>query len=121
MVRQNFVDQLKTLGYEPQELGNNRLCFQYIVPVGKLIGRNIRIGLEVGDDFPATPPGGLHVSPHLLPLNTTSGVLHPAGGIHNSPFGSDWQYWSRPCPDWAKTDRTVRAYMAFVRHLFETQ
>lgn len=121
MARQDFVDQLKALGYQPQELGENRLCFEYTIPVGKFIGQNIRLGLVVGDDFPATPPGGLHISPHLLPLNGNGGVLHPAGGIHASPFGSDWQYWSRPCPDWPKTDRTVRVYMAYIRRLLETQ
>ena len=121
MARQDFVDQLKALGFSPEEMGENRICFEYVIPVGKFAGQSVKLGLEVNGDFPANPPGGLHVSPHLLPMNTSSNV-HPAGGIHPSKrFGPEWQYWSRPCPDWSKTDRTVRAYMAHIRHLFETQ
>lgn len=121
MARQDFIDQLKALGYVPEDRGENRVCFPYTIPVGKFLDTKIMLGFVVGEDFPATPPGGLHVSPHLLPFNTSSNV-HPMGGIHNnSPFGADWQYWSRPFPGWANTDRTVRTYMAHIRHLFETQ
>jgi hypothetical protein len=120
MARQDFIDQLKALGYSPEDLGNNRVCFPYTIPVGKFIGQQIKLGFVVGEDFPANPPGGLHVSPHLLPINGSG--THPSGGIHdNQEFGAGWQYWSRPFPAWANTDRTVRTYMAHIRHLFETQ
>ena len=121
MARQEFIDQLKTLGHQPQDRGEGRICFEFVIPVGKFIGQTILLGLVVGDDFPLTPPPGINVSPYLLPINTTS-RNHPEGGINaTSPFGEGWQYWSRPFPDWANTDRTVRTYMAYVRHLFETQ
>lgn len=120
MARQDFIEQLKTLGYVPQDLGNNRIWFSYTIPVGKFIGQQIQLGFVVGDDFPANPPGGPHISPHLLPIN--AGGTHPSGGIHdNREFGGSWQYWSRPFPSWANTDRSVRIYMAHIRHLFETQ
>lgn len=120
MARQDFIDQLKALGFAPEELGSNRVCFYYTIPVGKFIGQQVKLGFVVGEDFPANPPGGLHVCPHLLPIN--GGGPHTSGGVHdNREFGIGWQYWSRPFPKWGNTDRTVRTYMAHIRHLFETQ
>jgi hypothetical protein len=55
----------------------------------------------------------------LLPRQ--SGGTHPSGGIHASDFGDGWQYWSRPFSNWNRTDRTVRAYLSHIRHLFDTQ
>jgi hypothetical protein len=77
------------------------------------------VGFAVPADFNLTPPGGPHVSPRLLPMNSASG-LHPHCGVHDSPFGPDWQYWSRPLSHWAQTQRHVRDIMAHVRHLFDT-
>lgn len=120
MARQDFIDQLKTLGFAPEDLGANRVCFPYSIPVGKFIDQQIRLGFVVNEDFPANPPGGLHVSPHLLPINPSG--THPAGGVHdNREFGAGWQYWSRPFQEWANTDRSVRVYMAHIRNLFATQ
>ena len=121
MSRSDFITQLQSLGYQIEELGGNRLCFCYVIPVGKFMGQEICLGFLVGDDFPVTPPSGPHVSPRLLPLNTTS-KSHPDGGIHDSKdFGPDWEYWSRPFPKWAGTDRTVKTYMGHIRRLFDTQ
>jgi hypothetical protein len=89
------------------------------VPVGRFIGQKVKVGFQVNDDFPANPPGGPHISPRLLPLK--SGGEHPSGQVHASPLGDDWEYWSRPYPEWHRTDRSVKAYMAHVRHLFDTQ
>ena len=118
----DFINGLKELGFNVVELGEGRITFGYKIPVGKFLNQEITIGFVVPGDFPATPPGGLHVSPHLLPLNTSSKV-HPSGGIHKNQkgFTNDFQYWSRPFPDWAKTDKSVKTYMAHIRHLFETQ
>lgn len=120
MAQQDFIDQLKALGYQLQARNDGRIAFDYMIPVGKFMDTKISLGLEAPGDFPLTPPPGIHVSPHLLPLNTTSNH-HPEGGINTSPFGEGWQYWSRPFPNWAGSDRTVRTYMAHVRHLFGTQ
>jgi hypothetical protein len=120
MARKDFIDQLQAFGYTVEDCENNRLAFAYTVNVGKYAGQDIRLGFEVGDDFPFNPPSGPHISPRLLPNNTSSN-LHPAGGVHDSGFGPDWHYWSRPFPDWNKTDRSVRTYLAHIRHLFDTQ
>jgi len=116
----DFVQALRNLGYEVDDLGNNRVAFKYLIPVGKFLGQEINLGFEVPGDFSLSPPGGPHMSPHLLPINAVAGT-HPNCGVHQSPFGQSWQYWSRPFPEWPKTDRTVRTYMAHIKHLFDTQ
>jgi hypothetical protein len=121
MGRKDFVEQLEALGYRVEDLGDNRLAFRYIVPVGRFRGQETRLGLIVADDFPLNPPGGLHVSPRLLPIHPGNNLPHPQGGVHESPFGPEWQYWSRPFPSWQKTDRTVAAYLGHIRDLFQKQ
>lgn len=121
MARADFIEQLRKLGYSPREMGGNRLAFDYTISVGKFAGREIQLGFAVANDFPLNPPSGPNISPHLLPINP-KGKQHPSGGIHaNRGFDDDWQYWSRPFPNWAATDKTVKTYLAFIRHLFETQ
>lgn len=119
MSRQDFIDGLHALGYDIKEYGDNRLSFKYEVPIGRFMEQVIMIGFQVNDDFPANPPGGPHVCPRLLPLQ--SGGEHPSGQIHASQFGDDWEYWSRPYPEWQHTDRSVKSYMAHIRHLFDSQ
>ena len=68
------------------------------------------------------PPGGVHVTVPFLPLHPSSDQPHPVGGVHESPLGEDWRYWSRPFPrpeEWAQSP-TVRTYMRHVHHLFDT-
>ena len=122
MSRQDFIDQLQKLGLQVQRIADDRVSFPYEIPVGRFAGQVIQLGFVVQDDFPLNPPAsGPHISPHLLPLNNQS-QSHPEGGIHKSdPFGTDWQYWSRPHKDWQTTDRSAKAYMAFIRRLFESQ
>jgi len=119
MGRSDFIAQFQALGYRVEDLGNNRLAFPYTVPVGRFMGQEIKVGFAVTDDFPLNPPSGPHISPPLLPIHP--GGQHPSGGINPSPFGQEWQYWSRPFHGWANTDRSVRTYMSFIRRLFDTQ
>ena len=121
MARQDFIDQLSALGYAVRAHAEGQLAFAYTIPVGRFAERQIELGFQVGDDFPLNPPSGPHISPHLLPLHPAADLPHPQGGVHLSPLGADWQYWSRPYPNWHGTDRSVRSYLAHIRHLFETQ
>ncbi len=122
MSRQDFITQLRDLNYEATELPNNRVSFPYTIPVGKFAGQVIQLGFVVADDFPLNPPSGPHLSPHLLPIHSGGDLPHPLGGVHeSSPFGSGWQYWSRPFQNWAETDKTVATYMGHIRALFQTQ
>ncbi len=120
MARSEFINELTQMGYKVEDTENNKVIFQYVIPVGRLAGQQIQLGFIVTDDFPLTPPSGPHILPRLLPINTTHGA-HPDHGIHPSDdFGPDWEYWSRPFPDWEKTDRSVKAYLRHIRHLFDT-
>jgi hypothetical protein len=47
-------------------------------------------------------------------------MAHPNCGVHESPFGGEWQYWSWPLSYWAQTKRKVRDVLAHVHHLFDT-
>lgn len=120
MAKQDFINQLTQLGYTVEDLSNNKIAFKYVIPLGRLADQEIKLGFLVQNDFPANPPSGPHVSPRLLPINPQGGS-HPNCGIHESKeFGQEWEYWSRPFPDWGKTNHTVKTYMAHIKHLFET-
>lgn len=103
----------------PDSLGGNRLSFTYEIPVGRFKGVTITIGIEVPADFPNTPPSGPHIKPRLLPLNPNA-PSHPER-VAPSPFGEEWEYWSRPFSDWAESDHSVKSYLAHIRNLFATQ
>lgn len=117
-----FVAELEKLGYKPR-VQDKRVVFEYHVPCGRFEGQNIKLGFEVPPDFNQNPPTGPHVSPLLLPVNNGVGN-HPErvhGSNFNEQFGGDWEYWSRPYIQWQKTNRSVRVYLNYVKHLFETQ
>ena len=117
----DFVAELRRLGHDVSELGDGRISFPYLVPVGAHAGETVCIGLTVPTDFPLTCPGGPVVSPRLLPLNPDGTIGHPFGAVHASPeFGDAWEYWSRPYPGWHASSRTAAAYLAHIAHLFES-
>jgi hypothetical protein len=116
MKREDFIADLRAIGLQIAEQEHDFVVFQWTVPVGRLAGTKIKLGLQVNG---LNPPAGPHVSPHLLPLRPVAGK-HPLDGIHPSPLGPDWQYWSRPFQNWQETDRSGRAYMAHIHHLFDT-
>ncbi len=119
-----FVDGLRKLGYvvELKDAEGSRITFEYPVGSGKFVGKTFRIGLEIPPDFPASVPGGPHVSPRVHGGRPT-GVAHPTSNIHESPgFGPDWEYWSRPFPNWqAEPCKTVETYLAHLWRLWDTQ
>ncbi|MES2460254.1 MAG: hypothetical protein V4671_06705 [Armatimonadota bacterium] len=124
MPRIDFLAALQSVGVKDlEEKGQNTLVFSYVIESGRFAGQTVRLGIVVDDSWPLTPPSGIHVSPQLLPLQP--GGEHPTGAIHSSvgrgDFAADFQYWSRPYPDWQKSDRSVRTYMAHVRRLFDDQ
>lgn len=120
MGREVFISQLRVLGYSVRELANNFVEMDYVIPVGRFSGQHVVMAFQFDTAFPMNPPsGGPHFKPLLLPV-TGGGGAHPYGAVHNSPLGAGWEYWSRPFKDWNKTDRSVRAYMAHIRHLLET-
>ena len=120
MAQADFTEQLKALDYEVQDHGDGKVSIPYVIPCGKFAEKSIRLGFIVPGDFNLNPPSGPHVTPELLPRKA-GGTQHPVDGINGSPFGPEWQYWSRPMPHWAQTKRTVKDVLAHIRHLFDTQ
>lgn len=117
--RDEFYRQLVELGFTPEKTDMDlRLFMEYTIPGGKFEGRVVKLGFEVPTDFPRSPPGGPHISPRLMPLN--SGAAHPDRAAE-SGFGGDWLYLSRPYPNgqW-KGKKGVAEYLAYVDHLFIT-
>jgi hypothetical protein len=116
----DFTAQLQAMGYSVRsEDKEGFVSFAYTPPLGKFAGRELRIAYQPPGDFPLTPPPGPHVSPRLLAIQ--SGGVHPSGGIHESPLGDAWHYWSRPMSHWPQSSRTARDVIAHLNHLFETQ
>lgn len=105
---ETFVSQLAATGLEVERTGDF-VIFEWVVPVGRLLGETVHIALQLPADLPATPPSGPHVKPRLG---------HPGGSVNPSPLGPDWEYWSRPFAGWPQSQRNVAAYMAHLRALF---
>jgi len=120
MPKPEFVNELRELGFDVQDLDGDKVSFSYEIPCGRLAGQQIKLGFLVPGDYNLTPPSGPHVCPRLLPMNPTGGT-HPTCGVHESQqFGTDWQYWSRPLSHWAQTQRRAKDVMAHINHLFDT-
>lgn len=120
---EDFIAGLRELGYQPSTPEPGFVAFSYEVEVGSLAGEPLELGVRPSDNLTIAPPGGILVRPHLLPLNSDGSQGHPYGAVHQAGTGGvsdpSWQYWSRPHPDWAATDRTVKAYLhGHVRNLF---
>jgi hypothetical protein len=98
---------LAAAGYTVEQQGDFAV-FDYVIEVGPRAEETVRIGLALVQDWPLSPPPGPHVRPRLG---------HPEGAVHNSPLGVEWEYWSRPAPNWS-VDRTVRGYLRHLRTLF---
>ena len=70
----------------------------YVIMVGRFAGQVVRLAIPVSADYPATPPGGLYISPCIVPTTEMGGL-----NIHNranetAGLAGEWQYWSRPIP-----------------------
>jgi hypothetical protein len=116
----DFVSQLRVLGLEVEEVRPDLIIVPYIIPIGRCRGQSARLGFVGFGDFPQNPPGCLHISPRLLPINQTGGA-HPNASVHPSPnFGDEWEYWSRPLSHWAQTERNARSVLAHINHLLDT-
>jgi hypothetical protein len=126
MPKELFIEQLKARGYNVREPFKDFIVIDFMVDTGRFFGQEIQLGFARVNSFPDIPPGGPNFNKHLKPFNNTSNT-HPDGGIHYSKavfteigLTDEWQYWSRPFPDWKNTDRTVDIYFAHLRHLLDT-
>ena len=124
MAVNDFVAELDQLGHDDVRIIQpGCVVWMWTIETGPLLGCTVEIGACVGEDYPDTPPRGPFVRPHLMPLKG-SGGSHPHDGVHLGT-GHGWpddsfQYWSRPFTGWPKSTRNARAYLAFLRTLFDT-
>ena len=104
----DFASQLRQMGFDVS-INASFVIFPFEIQSGGRSGQAVTVGIEVPGDFPANPPPGPHIRPHLG---------HPDGHVNPSPLGQEWEYWSRPFPSWPSTNRTASDYMCHVRLLF---
>ena len=125
---ETFIHSMSDLGYIPRAIPGkpDHVVIDYEVQCGKFSGTKVLLGFVVPADFPVTTPSGPHVSPHIHSINAEG--QHPAGRVFQTqamPFqeaiGGQWQYWSRPHPNWLTSRKTVTAYMSHIWRLWETQ
>lgn len=123
-----FTEGLRAQGHDFRALPGrpDHVVIDYVVQSGCFAGEQVRMGFIIPPDFPLTAPSGPHVSPCLRPSDQPGD--HPNGARHSShaaPFadgeGGDWQYWSRPYPNWKSSRSPVATYMTFIDQLWYTQ
>lgn len=112
MAKVDFIAELMALGYTIQEPDTLKVSFEFVVPVGHNIGKKVQLGFDVQNDYPMSCPPGPHFKSSGI-----EGWVEPPNNIHASTFGNEWRYWSRPFPDWNRSDRKVRTYLAHIRNL----
>jgi len=105
----DFLMEVHSIYTDAALVNENFVEFEFQIPVGGRLGESIKIALTFVPDWPLSCPPGPHVSPR---------IGHPDGNVHASPLGETWEYWSRPFPEWAQSDRTFKAYMSHIRALF---
>lgn len=111
MAMLEFIEQLRKEGYESIEHSNGRVYFEYLVGVGKNIGKKVFIGFENLHDFPMNCPHG----PHFKEID--EGWITPDKGVHASNFGIEWKHWSRPFNEWNQTKKTVKEYLSHIKNI----
>jgi hypothetical protein len=116
MGRDKFQEELVALGHTVELKDADKAIIQFKIAEGRFAGQEIRVGFQVPQDYEMTPPGGIHISPRLIPINSTPTDHSRAV---DSPFGGEWQYLSRPFDQWAHK-RTGKRYMEYVAHLLNT-
>lgn len=112
MAQIDFMNQLEALGFGTQELSHNVIAIDYTVPLGKNKGMKVLLGFPVSNDFPLNCPAGLHFR-----ADGHEKWQEPTQNVSDSPLGSGWRYWSRRFPDWNRTDKTVKTFLAHVRNI----
>ena len=112
MAAVDFINQLQALGYETQELAHGMVGIIYTVPVGENSSNVVELAFQISNDFPMNCPPGPHFKSGRI-----VGWKEPGTNIHSSPLGGDWRYWSRPFPDWNRSQKNVKVYFSHIKNL----
>lgn len=111
---ERFVAEAVALGFTPECHAPQEVSFAYRIENGPRFGETVEIGFFVPANWPLEPPHGPCYRDGFLRDTELPGVH--TDGRH---FGPDWDHWSRPCEGWARTDRSLRAYMRHIRRLHQ--
>lgn len=106
-----LAKEFESLGYQVDRSQSQHgvvVLKAFCIAVGSHAGKTVDLGVS-GQDFPYTPPAGIHVAPSLVANGTNN--------IGPSPLGSDWQYWSRRLPDWT-TNRSAKHIISYINKVF---
>jgi len=118
MGKQKFKKGLEELGYKISDIDENRLSIKHKITDGRFKNQEIEVGFEVPADFELNPPTGPHIKPRLLPIRP-DGPDHNTRAHESENFGTEWEYLSRPIPNWP-AKRTVKSYLKYIIHLLNT-
>ena len=126
-MKTDFVNQLRALGFNPQEPAADKVYFEWLVEVGPNAGKRVLVGTTVGNGFPATQPS----APHFKALD--SDWKEHTDNVNPSEFGNGWssypdndpalyqkgwRYWSRRFDEWAATnEKNAKFYLAHLRKI----
>ena len=108
---EQLAKEFESLGYDVDRSYSQHgvvVLKTFRITLGSHAGKTIDVGVS-GQDFPFTPPAGIHVNPVLA-----------ANGVNNisaSPLGGNWQYWSRRLTDWT-TNRTAKHIISYINKVF---
>lgn len=117
-----MVEELHQRGLTAALVDADLVVIDYEIETGPLAGESIELAFKPPPDYPVSPPSGLIMRPHVMPINPEGGD-HPRAGVHlgsHQGLSDDWQYWSRPYADWNTGKRNLDALLGHVRHLFDT-
>ena len=102
---QSLLDEFSSLGWvvDGPVLSNNNpwlIISDYEIPGGRYSGRVVKVAFPVPKDWPNTPPGGLFVSPNIVPASDMGSIKVHNRRKESADLPGEWQYWSRPIPGW---------------------
>ena len=106
-----LAKEFESLGYQVDHSYSKNgvvVLKAFRIAVGRHAGKTVDIGVSE-QDFPFTPPAGIHVTPSLAANGTNN--------INLSPLGGNWQYWSRRLTDWT-TNRSAKHIISYINRIF---
>jgi len=100
---ERFIADFRVLGYEvegPLDSGQYKWAIINAFPIvgGRFACNTVRVAIPVPGDYPTTPPGGLYVSPCIVPGEQMQRLNVHDRQNETAQLPGQWQYWSRPIP-----------------------
>lgn len=98
-----LIEDLRAVGHTVEgPLSSNKcqwlVISGYTIATGRFVGQVVRLAVPVQPDYPATPPGGLYISPAIVPVEEMGSRNVHDRSNETVGLGGVWQYWSRPIP-----------------------